>query len=529
MGNTPTSGPLKQENLKQLGIQSVDSASKPPSAPLKGESYWDLVLRQFRRNHLAVGSVFFVLTLFMIAIAAPFLANNRPLVLKGSYRSLYSNRFQEWKLGAHPELVNSLRSLQQSANQESSGQLQLRLRTVHIKLEYLASQLPAAQAQALRGYLKDYDRAVQIALTGNRDILSRQLEKLDKDYQETSARFDPAKVSLKQKLYWPVFDLLTPLDIFFFTLVAMLLLRPFIRRVLPSNWVGSWEAQALVVVLPPILLAALWSMRPAVFDTMDYKEDIFNGRIESTFALFPPIPYGINEGHLGDKYHSPNRLYRLGTDGNGRDLLTRMIWGSRISLSVGFVAVGIYVVIGILVGTLAGYYRGWVDIILSRLIEIVICFPAFFLILAVLAFLQPGLLNIMVVIGITGWTTEARLVRGEFLRLADQEFVLAAKALGVSSHRIIFRHILPNGLAPLLVAASFGVASAILIESSLSFLGFGISIPVPSWGGILNEARENFRYWWITIFPGLAIFSTVTAYNLVGEGIRDAIDPRLKV
>jgi peptide/nickel transport system permease protein len=135
----------------------------------------------------------------------------------------------------------------------------------------------------------------------------------------------------------------------------------------------------------------------------------------------------------------------------------------------------------------------------------------------------------MVVIGITGWVTEARLVRGEFLRLTDQEFVLAAKGLGVSEWRIIFRHILPNGLAPLLVAASFGVASAILIESSLSFLGFGISVPTPSWGGILNEARENFRYWWITIFPGLAIFSTVTAYNLVGEGVRDAIDPRLKV
>jgi peptide/nickel transport system permease protein len=135
----------------------------------------------------------------------------------------------------------------------------------------------------------------------------------------------------------------------------------------------------------------------------------------------------------------------------------------------------------------------------------------------------------MVVIGITGWTTEARLVRGEFLRLHDQEFVLAAKGLGVSDWRIIFRHILPNGLAPLLVSASFGIASAILIESSLSFLGFGISIPVPSWGGILNEARESFRYWWITIFPGLAIFSTVTAYNLIGEGVRDAIDPRLKI
>ncbi|OFW13155.1 MAG: peptide ABC transporter permease [Acidobacteria bacterium RIFCSPLOWO2_02_FULL_59_13] len=254
-----------------------------------------------------------------------------------------------------------------------------------------------------------------------------------------------------------------------------------------------------------------------------------SGAIHSTLALFPPIAFGTNEDHLEDKYQAPSSRYWIGTDANGRDLLTRMIWGSRMSLSVGFVAVSIYVAIGLLVGTIAGYFRGWVDMVLSRVIEIVICFPTFFLILAVLAFLQPSIWNIMIVIGLTGWVTEARLIRGEFFRLNDQEFVLAAKALGVSDARIIFRHILPNGLAPVLVAASFGVASAILIESGLSFLGFGISIPVPSWGGILNEARENFRYWWITIFPGLAIFSTVTAYNLVGEGIRDAIDPRLKV
>jgi peptide/nickel transport system permease protein len=311
--------------------------------------------------------------------------------------------------------------------------------------------------------------------------------------------------------------------------VIVVVARRFLPPGLTESWRDNWMANIGAVVVPALLIAGLWALRPAVFDTMDYKQDLFNGRIQASLALFPPIAYGINEGHLSDKYLPPSGRYWMGSDGNGRDVLTRMIWGSQISLSVGFVAVAIYVTIGIIVGTIAGYFRGWVDMALSRLIEIVICFPAFFLILAVLAFLRPSILNIMVVIGITGWTTEARLVRGEFLRLNNQEFVVAAKGLGVSDARIIFRHILPNGLAPLLVSASFGVASAILIESSLSFLGFGISIPVPSWGGILNEARENFRYWWITIFPGLAIFATVTAYNLLGEGVRDAIDPRMKL
>ncbi len=494
--------------------------------PPKGESYWDLVLRQFRRNRLAVVSFFFVLVLFSIAIGAPFLANDKPLFLQGAYREAYRNRFQEWRLGGHLEMVEALTAF--GAGGEGSD-VEARLQTIRLQLEYLASQLPVTEAQRLLEYLEEYERAGQTAQAGDRALISDELQKLQQNYQEISRQFDPEAVTLQQKFYLPVFSSLTAIDVFFLTLAVTLLLLPLTRRAFPSASRDGWRTAALLVFLPALVLAGFWSLRPSVLETIDYKQQLQEGGIESTLALFPPVPYGINEDHLEDKYQNPGSRYWMGTDGNGRDLLTRMIWGSRISLSVGFVAVAIYVLIGILVGTAAGYFRGWVDIGLSRLVEIVICFPSFFLILAVLAFLQPSMWNIMVVIGITGWTTEARLVRGEFLRLADQEFVLAAKGLGVSNSRIIFRHILPNGLAPVLVAASFGVASAILIESSLSFLGFGISIPVPSWGGILNEARENFRYWWITIFPGLAIFSTVTAYNLVGEGIRDAIDPRLKL
>jgi len=517
----------------RLITETAAGAPALTRAPTQGETYWGLVLRQFQRNRLAVVSFYFVLVLFLIAIASPFLANNEPIVLHGDYRGAYKDRFEEWKLGGHPDFVEALRSSQSSAGPEAAAQLRERLSTVGFELEYLATQLVPEQGRRLSDYRRDYQIAVQAARTGDAALLTAQLKRLDSIFQEISQQYDPQSVQFQQKVYWPVFSHLTTVNVFFLTLAALVLLLALARLFTPRHWQESWKdrwgIQLLLVLIVAVLHAAHWNTRPAVFDTMDYKQDLFNGRIESSWAVFPPIQYGINEGHLGEIFRGPNARFWLGTDGNGRDLLTRIIWGSQISLSVGFVAVAIYVLVGIIVGTLAGYFRGWVDMALSRLIEIVICFPTFFLILAVLAFLQPTLLNIMLVIGITGWTTEARLVRGEFLRLDDQEFVLAAKGLGVSDARIIFRHILPNGLAPLLVSASFGVASAILIESSLSFLGFGISIPVPSWGGILNEARENFRYWWITIFPGLAIFSTVTAYNLIGEGIRDAIDPRLKI
>ena len=513
----------------RLTIEPKPVAVPVPSASLKGESYWDLVLRQFRRNRIAVLSFFFVLILSFIAIIAPFLAGNVPIVLKGAYRGAYQDRFEEWKLGGHPELASYLTSWESNHGSEAAAGMDARLRTIERQLNYLATQLSSEQARALSRSMAEYRQVVQSALARSTTPVPELLQKLDAVFQSISRNFDPGKVQLQQQFYWPVFSQFTWLDAFFMTLAAMVLLLVIFWRALPASWKDNSRLLFLIVLAPPVLFAAYRMTQPIPLETMDYKQDLFNGRIESRLALFPPVTYGINEGHLGDKYRGPSARYWMGTDGNGRDLLTRMIWGSRISLSVGFVAVAIYVAIGIIVGTIAGYFRGWVDMLLSRLIEIVICFPAFFLILAVLAFLQPSILNIMLVIGITGWPTEARLVRGEFLRLNDQEFVLAAKGLGVSDARIIFRHILPNGLAPVLVSASFGIASAILIESSLSFLGFGISIPVPSWGGILNEARENFRYWWITIFPGLAIFSTVTAYNLLGEGVRDAIDPRLKL
>jgi peptide/nickel transport system permease protein len=232
-----------------------------------------------------------------------------------------------------------------------------------------------------------------------------------------------------------------------------------------------------------------------------------------------------------DAYHvllPPSAAHWFGTDELGRDVFTRIIYGARISLKVGFVAVGIAVVLGTAVGLFAGYYGGIADNLLMRLVDIMLCFPTFFLILAVIAMLEPSIWYIMVIIGLTGWMGVARLVRAEVLSLRERDFVQAARALGASDRRIIFRHILPNALAPILVAATLGVAGAILTESALSFLGIGVQPPTPSWGNMLTAGKDYLEFaWWLSLFPGMAILVTVVSYNLLGEGIRDALDPRL--
>ena len=241
-------------------------------------------------------------------------------------------------------------------------------------------------------------------------------------------------------------------------------------------------------------------------------------------------PYDPSDIDIKQILMRPSSSHLLGTDQLGRDVLSRMIWGSRISLKVGFVAIGIATAIGILFGAVSGYYGGWIDSIMMRFVDIMLCFPAFFLILAVIAFLEPSIWNIMVVIGITGWMGIARLVRAEFLSLREREFVLSARALGASDIRIIFRHILPNAMAPIIISATLGVAGAILTESALSFLGIGVQPPTPSWGNILTAGKDNIEIaWWLSLFPGLAILITVLGYNLLGEGIKEALDPRLKI
>jgi peptide/nickel transport system permease protein len=240
-------------------------------------------------------------------------------------------------------------------------------------------------------------------------------------------------------------------------------------------------------------------------------------------------PYPPDDIDVDNILAAPNDKHWLGTDVLGRDVLSRMIHGAGVSLSVGFVAVGISIMIGTGLGAVSGYYSGLVDRIVMRFVDIMLCFPSFFLILAVIAFVGPSIWNIMIVIGVTSWMGVTRLVRAEFLSIRERDFVKAAISQGAGDLRIIFLHILPNAMAPILVSATLGVASAVLVESSLSFLGIGVQPPDPSWGNMLTEGKDNIEIaWWLSLYPGMAILTTVLGYNLLGEGIRDTLDPRLR-
>jgi peptide/nickel transport system permease protein len=238
-------------------------------------------------------------------------------------------------------------------------------------------------------------------------------------------------------------------------------------------------------------------------------------------------PYNPNDPHLADKLQPPGAGHPLGTDNLGRDVLSRILHGAYISLTVGFLAMGVSVTIGIVVGSIAGYFGGWVDNAVMRVVDAIMCFPTFFLILTVIALLGPSIWNVIIVIGLVGWTGCARLVRAEFLSLREMEYVRAARALGQRDWMIIFRHILPNALAPVYVTAVLDVAGAIMTEAGLSFLGFGVQPPQASWGNIIADGKTYILdAWWLILFPGVAIFVTTLAFYLTGEGLRQAFEQK---
>jgi peptide/nickel transport system permease protein len=528
---------------------------KPPQqseAHIREQSQWSLVLREFRKRKLAVVSWWVILLLVTVSIFAPFVANNKPLYYHGI------NRF-DYRESLRTILTLALK-ISRLPESPSGDELQNARREAGVIEDMSGTIASMLVGQPREAFEQDAERLVSLADRAITDPAVRpDLASLRVEMRRNYRALDEQLVS---RTFWPVIRSLGWADIGFMTLNLLLLLFPVWKRIVyridPS---GRRRLVPLAFVLLPVVFSLVWWMTvPPRVDRTPYREGVRTASEQSGDApvvydsvVWPLVPYALDESDLNQKYEPEaglsalfaplatpeladeaevlpwSRPHVIGTDDTGRDLFARMIWGGRVSLSVGIVAVSIYITIGIIVGAIAGYFRGGVDMIVSRIIEIVICFPSFFLILAIVAFLGPSIFNIMLVIGLTSWTGIARLVRGEFLRLSNQEFVLAGRALGYSPWRIIFKHILPNAMAPVLVSATFGVAGAILTESALSFLGLGISVPTPSWGGILATGRQSIHFaQWIIFYPGMAIFITITSYNLVGEALRDAADPRLR-
>ena len=337
----------------------------------------------------------------------------------------------------------------------------------------------------------------------------------------------PLLLSRHGELASPVLEHLQPVDaVFLAGFFGLLLLLPW-RLGLGRKFMFFAGIVALATVM-----AYTWVTPPKLVIYEQYRVAQAEGRYD--WVVYAPIPYSPKDyqrdrGDTGLEAPLSNgtRTHWFGTEQNGADVLSRMIHASRIALGIGFVATGIAMFLGVVIGGLMGYFSGVVDILGMRLVEIFEAVPTLFLLLTFVAFFGRSLYIMMVIIGITSWPGYARYVRAEFLRLRKQDFVQAAEAAGLPLSSILFRHMLPNGMGPVLVAASFGVAAAILAEATLSFLGLGL-VDDPSWGEMLNQAVQSSTFnWWMAAFPGGAIFLTVFAYNLIGEALRDAIDPYL--
>ena len=388
---------------------------------------------------------------------------------------------------------------------------------------------------------------------------------------------------------YPMLESISAWEAFFMALWAFVLTWPVWNRLWNRLLCGGERARVrgarrtkwALVLGSSVVLGIGWGQLVGGSSTLNvapFKPALTSGEIVQLEAVFPPVPYGFAEIHSSEIFRPPtwseeaeiseegyyvrgprvpqpdpvtgfvqppnpvdvrfaeadrNEAGRhwLGTDSVGRDFLTRMLWGGRVSLSVGLASAFLLVLIGTIIGAIAGYFGGAVDLFISRFIEIILCLPALLLILMVSAFIDPEVIppifSIVILIALIRWTGVARLVRGEFLRYREAEFALAARALGFSSLRTIFLHILPNAMAPVFVAGAFSVAAGILTESTLSFLGFGIQHPMPSWGSLINESKMA-EHWWIQLFPGMLIFITITCYNQVGDALRDALDPKMK-
>lgn len=467
------------------------------SAPASA-SYSAEVWREFRRHRLAVAALLVAGVVVLLALLCPLVANNRPLYLRAP-------------------LVSEFRDSVAIAAEQVRFDTEESRRIAARALDRMREHLPPEHHDVLQG--------IRARLSGG----SVSPEERARASAEIMALFNVDPVAVVR---FPAFRALTRSELAAVLLIPLVAVGWLIRR-RHLMLVVAWACVASLA-----LASAIRVVIPEVKDSRSYRRLIASEEFRRDgFALMPPVPFGENENVISEARRAPTWLIPseersaswrwLGTDTNGRDVLARMVYGARVSVLVGVMSVGLYTLIGVILGALAGYYRGWADMAISRLLEFVICFPVLMVILAVQAFLAPSLWNLIGALALLWWTGVARLQRAEFLRLADAEFVHAVRALGGSDLRIIFLHLLPNSIAPILVVVSFGIAGSIVVESALSFLGFGVPQPMASWGDLLNNGRNDVRgLWWLTIFPGVAIFLTVTCFNLVGEALRDALDPR---
>jgi len=455
------------------------------AAPTISRSFWQRVfVDTFKGMGARLGSAW-VLVLVFCAVFAPFLANSQPLLLKTDDR--WSSPLLTFLTSSDVLLLITT----------SIGVVLIVSRSV----KFLTGLAILAWFMAL---------AAPLVLWPDPPLF---------DLVFTKVGQVPSAAGLRA-LIWTVIALWAVISL------AILIGVPWLVRV-SRRFVIVWAVAAIAMT---VFFIAVPIRPPQTVDYQRYRNLERDGKIQ--YILHVPLPFSPTD-RLRDvpetRLTGPSRIHPLGTEANGADVLSRMIHASRIALSIGLVSTGIAAIIGIVIGGLMGYFAGVVDILGMRLIEMFEAIPTLFLLITFVAFFGRNLYVMMAILGFTGWPDEARYIRAEFLRLRKQDFVYAATAAGLPLRSVLFRHMLPNGIAPVLVTTSFGIASAILFESTLSFLGLGL-IDEPSWGQMLNQARGvgGLFVWWIAFFPGLAIFLTVFSYNLIGEAFRDALDPKLR-
>jgi peptide/nickel transport system permease protein len=437
------------------------------------------------------------------------------------------------------------------------------------RLATLRAHLAGDEAARVAAVESELAGVRALAVSGPAEQAARAGAALAESAAALRSELEPARVTLVPVRSYPLLAGLTPLEAGLATGWLLVLALPFLAR-------RFGVARVLAAAALLALVAGLgWSAAVGpgrAFPSAAFKGQIDAREIEVRRVVFAPVPYGFAEQHPEESLRPPTWLaaseldergafvrgarvprpdpvtgfvpgsrpvevragepalnspwrHLLGTDTTGRDVLARAIHGARVSLAVGCLATALLMGIGVTIGALAGYFGGRLDLVLSRGIEVVVSFPLLFLVLVAVAFLGPSLWNVVLVLGCVGWTGVARLTRSEFQRQRELEYVSAARALGFGWPRIVVRHVLPNALGPLLVAATFSVAGAILVEAALSFLGYGVRVPTPSWGALTSESRE-LSNWWLQLFPGLFLFATVLCVQLVGDALRDALDPR---